>query len=66
MVGNFGIGFLRVGSEKGNTRKHTGNWVTRWRIGFLGEFKNLRCFTKRIIWGEFGFGLFGGFTRSST
>jgi hypothetical protein len=52
MVGNLGFGFLRVGSEKGNTRKHTGNRVTRWTIGFLGEFKNSRCFTKRIIWGN--------------
>jgi hypothetical protein len=34
--------FLRPGSEKGNRRKHTENWVTRWRNLFWGNFGVLR------------------------
>jgi hypothetical protein len=45
-------------SEKGYTRKTTGNRVTRWKELFLGESRVLRCFTKRN--GMEGFG-FGGF-----
>jgi hypothetical protein len=29
-----GIEFSKGGSEKGSSRKHTGNRVTRWRIKF--------------------------------
>jgi hypothetical protein len=53
-------------SEKGRSRKHTRNWVTRWRNSFWGNLTILRCFTKRIFLGEIEFGIFLGFTRGST
>jgi hypothetical protein len=33
-----GLGFLGGGSEKGRSRKHTGNRVTRWGFMFRGNF----------------------------
>jgi hypothetical protein len=30
LVGDLGLEFLKGGSEKGSTRKHTGNRVTSW------------------------------------
>jgi hypothetical protein len=33
-----GLGFLRGGSEKGRSRKHTENRVTRWGFMFRGNF----------------------------
>jgi hypothetical protein len=43
--GNFWLKFSKGGSEKGSTRKHTGNWVTRWGFIFLEEFSGftLNC-----------------------
>jgi hypothetical protein len=41
-------------SEKGCTRKTTGNRVTSWKELFLGESMVLRCFTKRNGMGGFG------------
>jgi hypothetical protein len=35
-------------SEKGNTRKDTGNWVASWRKMFWRNLWDLRCFAKRI------------------
>jgi hypothetical protein len=69
LAGN-GLGFLpdfwKGGSEKGSTRKYTGNWVTRWINLFWGNLENLRCFAKRILLGEFKLTIFGDFTRWST
>jgi hypothetical protein len=53
-------------SEKGSTRKDTGNWVTRYGFLFLEEFDGLRCFTKRIWLGELRFSGFWDFVRRST
>jgi hypothetical protein len=39
---NFWLGFLRVGSEKGSTRKHTENWVTSWGFLFWGNLTSSR------------------------
>jgi hypothetical protein len=41
----FWAGVLRGGSEKGSTRKDTGNWVTRWRSVVWGNFRafTLNC-----------------------
>jgi hypothetical protein len=36
------LGFLEGGSEKGSTRKHTGNRVARWRNNFWGNLAFLR------------------------
>jgi hypothetical protein len=52
--------------EKGNTRKLTENWVTRCDKIFWGNLRVLRCFAKRIVWGEFGFDHFLSFVRGST
>jgi hypothetical protein len=52
--------------EKGYTRKSTENRVTRCRNMFWGNLKVSRCFTKRIIWGEFKFGVFWWFGRGFT
>jgi hypothetical protein len=52
--------------EKGWSRKHTKNRVTRWRKMFGGIFRDLRCFTKRMFLEEFRFGFFEGFVRLST
>jgi hypothetical protein len=61
-----GLVFLGESSEKGSTRKYTGNWVTRWKELFWGNFKVLRCFAKRIFLEEFKLALFGGFGGGST
>jgi hypothetical protein len=58
--------FLEESLEKGNTRKHTKNRVTRWGKMFGGIWGGLRWFTKRILEGELGFTLFRGFRRWST
>jgi hypothetical protein len=58
--------FLGESLEKGSTRKHTKNRVARWRFLFWGNFGNPRWFTKRIVWGEFGFSVFCGSGRVST
>jgi hypothetical protein len=66
-LGSFGVGFFEEeNSEKGCSRKHTGNWVTRWIFCFRGNLEVLRCFTKRILLGEFEIGTFWGFERGST
>jgi hypothetical protein len=62
----FGDWFLRDGSEKGWSRKHTEIRVTRWRICFWGNFGFLRWIAKRIFGGEFKLGLFWSFDRWST
>jgi hypothetical protein len=38
MEGFFLPDFLGPGSEKGCTRKHTGNWVASWGFLFRGNF----------------------------
>jgi hypothetical protein len=58
--------FRKGGSEKGNTRKYTEKWVTRWKVLFWGNYGILRCFTKRILVGEFEMRGFLCFTRVST
>jgi hypothetical protein len=58
--------FWRTSSEKGNTRKRTGNRVTSWSLLFWGNLGNLRCFTKRIYLEEFEISDFWGFGREST
>jgi hypothetical protein len=60
------FGLLGESSEKGSTRKSTGNRVTRWEIMFLGESWGLRCFTKRNGFGIWGTTDFWGFGRGST
>jgi hypothetical protein len=65
-IGIFEFGVFESWSEKGNRRKHTGNWVTRWEKMFLGEFRDLRWIAKRIWLEEFGFRLFWSFDRGST
>jgi hypothetical protein len=37
-----GLRILGETLEKGSSREHTGNRVTRWEIMFLGEFGFLR------------------------
>jgi hypothetical protein len=37
--GIFGIWLFGGTSEKGSTRKHTENWVTRWREMFWGNLE---------------------------
>jgi hypothetical protein len=61
-----GFRFLGASSEKGSTRKHTEKWVTRCGFCFRGNFRDLRCFTKRIKWREFKLGLFWRCRRGST
>jgi hypothetical protein len=58
--------FLEEFLEKGYTRKSTENRVARCRNMFWGNLKVSRCFTKRIIWGEFKFVVFWWFGRGST
>jgi hypothetical protein len=58
MVGNFGLEFLGHNSEKGSTRKHTEKRVTSWGILFWGNLAISRCFTKRILMGEFKLAIF--------
>jgi hypothetical protein len=42
-LGRFWVVWVFGGtSEKGSTREHTENWVTRRSFLLLGEFKNLR------------------------
>jgi hypothetical protein len=62
----FGLEFFKGGSEKGSSRKHTGNRVTRWRNLFWGKLEILRWIAKRIWSGEFNFGIFWGFRLLST
>jgi hypothetical protein len=66
LVRDFGDWISKGGSEKGSTRKHTGIRVTSWRNLFWGNLRDLRCFTKRFILGEFEIGFFEGFDRGST
>jgi hypothetical protein len=64
----WGLEFLGESSEKGNTRISTGNRVTRWGIMYWGNLRDLRCFTKRILLGEFILAIFedlGGVPRGS-
>jgi hypothetical protein len=61
-----GIWFFGRSSEKGNTRKHTVNRVTRWAKMFRGNLMGLCWIAKEICLGEFKFGNFWGFTRGST
>jgi hypothetical protein len=63
---NFRFCGLGETSEKGSTRKDTGNRVTRYGFVFLGEFDGLRCFTKRIWVRELRFSGFWDFVRRST
>jgi hypothetical protein len=61
--------FWGVTSEKGSTRKDTGKRVTRWGFVFWRNLVDSRWFTKRILLGEFLFGIFwdlGGFPRGAT
>jgi hypothetical protein len=59
------IGFLEESFQKGWSRKHTENWVTRCRNLFWGNFTVLRCFAKRNYLEELGFGFFWSFGRCS-
>jgi hypothetical protein len=63
---NWGLEFLEEFLEKGCTRKHTRNRVTRWRKMFGGIFGGLRWIAKRILVGEFWFSDFWGFGWGST
>jgi hypothetical protein len=58
--------FLGAGSEKGSTRKSTGNWVASWRNCFRGNLGLSRWFTKRFCLGEFKFRFFWAFGREAT
>jgi hypothetical protein len=62
----WGIVFLGECSEKGSSRKYTGNWVARWRKVYWGNLTVLRWIAKGIWMGEFQFGDFWVFTRGST
>jgi hypothetical protein len=57
--------FLGGGSEKGNTRKHTENWVTRWGSLYWRNLTILCWIAKRIGLGEFNVGGFWVFGRCS-
>jgi hypothetical protein len=49
------LGFWGNWSEKGSTRKCTGNWVASWTFVYLGEFRI--CAELRRNWiGGIGFG----------
>jgi hypothetical protein len=66
-IWEFGDWFLKEEiSEKGNTRKHTKKRVTSWSFLYWRNSEVSRCFAKRIVLGEFQFGLFWGFTQGST
>jgi hypothetical protein len=58
LVGNWiefwELEFLSGTSEKGSTRKHTENWVTRWAKLFLGELGFLCWIAKEIGWRVLG------------
>jgi hypothetical protein len=62
-LGNWDLG---PSSEKGSSRKHTENRVTRWRKLFWGNSAFSRWFTKRFVSGEFELGLFWGCGWEST
>jgi hypothetical protein len=62
----FWTDFSKAGSEKGSTRKHTENRVTRWMKLFWGNLGDSRCFTKKNIMGELIFDDFLAFEREST
>jgi hypothetical protein len=61
-----GIWLLGESSEKGYTRKLTGNRVARCKEMVWGNLGALRCFTKRIGLGELEFGVFGRVVRGIT
>jgi hypothetical protein len=60
------FGFLEENSEKGRSRKSTGNRVARWITMFWGNLEILCCFAKRIVLGEFEMRIFWCFGRGLT
>jgi hypothetical protein len=59
-IGIWELGFWGNTSEKGYTRKTTGNRVASWGLMFLGEFKGFALFHEENGFGEVGFWSFLG------